>query len=115
MGTNRRLRYLCKEIANLVNTTDLLPYSYLTYKNVEETAPPAEPKAEETQGHDTASAEAGTPGTEGKPDEASEEDKKPKGPLRNQFNFSERAAQTVNNPYRVRRSHICNCRMRLAQ
>jgi dynein intermediate chain 1 len=31
-----------------------------------------------------------------------EEEKVSKAPLRNQFNFSERAAQTVNNPYRVR-------------
>jgi dynein intermediate chain 1 len=30
------------------------------------------------------------------------DEKKQRGPLRNQFNFSERAAQTVNNPYRVR-------------
>ncbi|KAJ3064774.1 cytoplasmic dynein with WD40 domain, partial [Podochytrium sp. JEL0797] len=30
------------------------------------------------------------------------EEKKPKGPLRNQFNFSERASQTINNPYRER-------------
>lgn len=30
-----------------------------------------------------------------------EEDTRAKQPLRNQFNYSERAAQTVNNPYRV--------------
>ena len=30
-----------------------------------------------------------------------EEDNRAKQPLRNQFNYSERAAQTVNNPYRV--------------
>lgn len=33
--------------------------------------------------------------------EENEEEKKGKAPLRNQFNFSERAAQTVNNPFRV--------------
>jgi len=38
---------------------------------------------------------------EAAPAEDGEEDKKAKAPLRNQFNFSERAAQTVNNPYRV--------------
>jgi dynein intermediate chain 1 len=35
-------------------------------------------------------------------DAVENEDDKKRGPLRNQFNFSERAAQTVNNPYRVR-------------
>jgi hypothetical protein len=34
--------------------------------------------------------------------EENEEERKNKLPLRNQFNFSERAAQTVNNPFRVR-------------
>lgn len=35
------------------------------------------------------------------PDEGAGDEAKPKKPHRNQFNFSERAAQTVNNPYRV--------------
>jgi hypothetical protein len=30
------------------------------------------------------------------------EEQRARQPLRNQFNYSERAAQTVNNPYRVR-------------
>ncbi|KAJ3105764.1 cytoplasmic dynein with WD40 domain [Phlyctochytrium planicorne] len=40
----------------------------------------------------------GTPSGEGDGDD----EKRPKGPLRNQFNFSERAAQSINNPYRER-------------
>ncbi|KAI8853975.1 WD40-repeat-containing domain protein [Chytridium lagenaria] len=40
----------------------------------------------------------GTPSGEGD----QEDEKRPKGPLRNQFNFSERAAQSTNNPYRER-------------
>lgn len=35
------------------------------------------------------------------PEEGVVDEAKPKKPHRNQFNFSERAAQTVNNPYRV--------------
>ncbi|KAJ3195232.1 cytoplasmic dynein with WD40 domain [Irineochytrium annulatum] len=45
-------------------------------------------------------AGGGLPVTTGTGEGEVEEDKKPKGPLRNQFNFSERAAQTLNNPYR---------------
>ncbi|KAJ3214547.1 cytoplasmic dynein with WD40 domain [Dinochytrium kinnereticum] len=43
-------------------------------------------------------AAVGTPSGEAE----QEDDKRPKGPLRNQFNFSERAAQSTNNPYRER-------------
>ncbi|KAI8819980.1 WD40-repeat-containing domain protein [Fimicolochytrium jonesii] len=87
---------------------------FLTFKTTDETAPPAEaPTTTSTtdtsttaDGTTTTSTEAGT-GTEDEKaaEEAKakeEDDKKPKGPLRNQFNFSERAAQTINNPYRDR-------------
>lgn len=59
---------------------------------------------------DSSHAETGTDsatGTDGAGDVVTfvailEEEKKSKGPLRNQFNFSERASQTINNPYRER-------------
>ncbi|KAI8622491.1 WD40-repeat-containing domain protein [Chytriomyces sp. MP71] len=64
---------------------------YLIYKGEEAIAGDA------NEPNKIASISTGT-GTE----EANEDEKKPKGPLRNQFNFSERASQTINNPYRER-------------
>ncbi|KAJ3237051.1 cytoplasmic dynein with WD40 domain [Chytriomyces hyalinus] len=63
---------------------------YLIYKG-------EEPISDANDPTKVTSTSTGT-GTE----ELADEDKKPKGPLRNQFNFSERASQTINNPYRER-------------
>ncbi|TPX55609.1 hypothetical protein PhCBS80983_g05182 [Powellomyces hirtus] len=91
---------------------------YMSYKNVDESSAPAPVKdsvavveppsgeagtATEEAGTPTPAAEAGKDGGEGLEEKAKEEEqKKPKGPLRNQFNFSERASQTINNPFRER-------------
>ncbi|RKO91225.1 hypothetical protein BDK51DRAFT_26257, partial [Blyttiomyces helicus] len=72
---------------------------YLIYKGVEENTSAdawAEPGPEATR---PAGASGGMQTGEV---EVGEEEKKTKGPLRNQFNFSERASQTLNNPYRER-------------
>ncbi|KAJ3334350.1 cytoplasmic dynein with WD40 domain [Blyttiomyces sp. JEL0837] len=53
------------------------------------------------KGDEASAAESLTIAAAGGEGETPEEEKK-KGPLRNQFNFSERAAQTINNPYRER-------------
>ncbi|KAI8835650.1 WD40-repeat-containing domain protein [Chytriomyces cf. hyalinus JEL632] len=63
---------------------------YLIYKGEEAISDANDPTK-------VASTSAGTGA-----DDLADEDKKPKGPLRNQFNFSERASQTINNPYRER-------------
>ncbi|KAJ3037519.1 cytoplasmic dynein with WD40 domain [Rhizophlyctis rosea] len=90
---------------------------YLIYKNTDDLAQPAalvkaEGEAGAEGGGDAAEGAVGgeggetpvkpdtAPTGEGAPEAPVEEEKKPKGPLRNQFNFSERASQTVNNPYR---------------
>ncbi|KAI9105693.1 WD40-repeat-containing domain protein [Phlyctochytrium arcticum] len=80
---------------------------YLTYKNVDESALAAETRVGETAtsteaeiGTDVAPVEAQKPPGTADADEST--DKKARGPLRNQFNFSERASQTINNPYRER-------------
>ncbi|KAJ3054495.1 cytoplasmic dynein with WD40 domain [Rhizophlyctis rosea] len=95
---------------------------YLIYKNTEDTTPApisTNAEGEPTEGGEAptepaAASEAGAggegtppkpesaPSGEGAADVVVEEGRKPKGPLRNQFNFSERASQTVNNPYRER-------------
>ncbi|KAJ3078665.1 cytoplasmic dynein with WD40 domain [Rhizoclosmatium sp. JEL0117] len=75
---------------------------YWIYKEKEEEAPEAPPAAEtttESTGTETEGGEGAPPASAAPP---AEEEKKQKGPLRNQFNFSERAAQTINNPYRER-------------
>ncbi|KAJ3136190.1 cytoplasmic dynein with WD40 domain [Physocladia obscura] len=77
---------------------------YLIYKGEEaiaaETTPMIVAAAEEGVATDAAAATTET-GTD-PPATPLEDEKKQKGPLRNQFNFSERASQTINNPYRER-------------
>ncbi|KAI9017369.1 WD40-repeat-containing domain protein [Gaertneriomyces semiglobifer] len=78
---------------------------YLTYKKVEEAVAPPEPAADDADQQPAPADAPVTSGTTTAPvaeNEVNEEDKQQKGPLRNQFNFSERAAQTINNPSRDR-------------
>ncbi|KAJ3416508.1 cytoplasmic dynein with WD40 domain [Chytridiales sp. JEL 0842] len=70
---------------------------YLLYKG-------DDPTYQDSKSDGATSSAAATTSTgtgEGETGEGGEE-KKPRGPLRNQFNFSERAAQTLNNPFRER-------------
>ncbi|TPX72189.1 hypothetical protein SpCBS45565_g00420 [Spizellomyces sp. 'palustris'] len=75
---------------------------YLNYRNIDESSAPPEPKPEETIGQEPPTTETSTEPLHSADGEKAEEEKKSKGPLRNQFNFSERASQTINNPYRER-------------
>ncbi|KAJ3142339.1 cytoplasmic dynein with WD40 domain [Geranomyces variabilis] len=94
---------------------------YLSYKNVDDAAGDAAVRREESAiapagapaaaesgvGEGEGATSAPAAGGDAAPDAGEEktkeeEEKKPKGPLRNQFNFSERASQTTNNPYRER-------------
>ena len=122
---SKRGQYQCGQLrmASTYELIDLEPpqTSYLIYTNTEDVTPPpaaAKPESEPAEGEETSAdasttSEAGVggegtpakpdsaPSGEGAADVAAEEEKKRKGPLRNQFNFSERASQTVNDPYRV--------------
>ncbi|KAJ3287592.1 cytoplasmic dynein with WD40 domain [Borealophlyctis nickersoniae] len=80
---------------------------YLIYQGVEDVVP----AATTTEGTEDAAAGGGEANGENEgaagappPDTAEvvEEEKKQKGVVKNVFNFSERASQTVNNPYRER-------------
>jgi len=57
-------------------------------------------------GEEESAAAAAPEGEEGEKEEATEIAPPKKEALRNQFNFSERASQTFNNPYRVSQTHL---------
>eukprot|EP00842_Homolaphlyctis_polyrhiza_P006701 jgi/Hompol1/7031/HPOL_002404-RA len=71
---------------------------YLIYRGGDEIA--AETKPGEVTAIDTVTKPVAV--QQSTETDGADEEKKSKAPLRNQFNFSERAAQTVNNPYRER-------------
>jgi dynein intermediate chain 1 len=88
-----------KTVANMEHHTMHFEFDgYLIYKGDEAVAalPEGKMDMEQIRGSVVALPTGYVPAEEGAGD-----DLKPKKPHRNQFNFSERAAQTANNPYRV--------------